>query len=438
MKRLLSLSVGCAGALLSCAGLPALRAAQSGDRAALSTALVAREKAGELTNAEATTLARAVAERELRTAAGPEAVDRVRDGRPCAHELDAALAARSAAGDAAAAEAALARLEARALDPDDARSHLADASSSWRAVGARGLVRASDQPARARALLDPDPAVRRAAARAAREARDPADRTPLADAARRDPEPLVRTEAVRSLAVLPATPDGSTAEVLRDLWIAGDDGLREDIAVAWSSADVWDAGGREALRVIIASDEGPGAVEAAAAVLRRRAAPPELAGSAIAQLVRAMGHGTTALRSQALAESPAHSKELRPLFAELADSDDAELRVGALARLAEEKDARAVEKLEALAQPGFCRRRPCAARARQRRRSPCAGLDRERFRGAGSRRAPGCGHGARRARRRGARGPVAGGRRRARPDARRLHDPDFGAQAVNAACPSPG
>jgi HEAT repeat protein len=209
-------------------------------------------------------------------------------------------------------------------------------------------------------LLDPEPGVRRAAARAAREARDPADGTALADAARRDPEPIVRTEAVRALAALPATPDSRVADALRDLWTAGDDGLREDIALAWSSPQLWNAGGRDALRVIVASEQGPGVVEAAAAVLRRGDAQGELAESAMAQLVRAMQRGPTPTRLQALAQSPANAKEFVPVVQELAESDDLEIRLAALARLASAKDARAVEKLEALARPGS----PVAQRAR--------------------------------------------------------------------------
>jgi hypothetical protein len=209
-------------------------------------------------------------------------------------------------------------------------------------------------------LLDPDPSVRRAAARAARDARDPGDGLALADAARRDPEPIVRTEAVRSIAVLPAAADSRNADVLRDLWTAGDDGLREDIALAWSGPELWGAGGREALRIVVASDHGPGVVEAAAAVLRRGDAQGELAEVAMAQLVRALQRGPTQTRLQALAQSPVAAKELRPIVQEMADSDDGDIRVAALARLANEKDARAVEKLEALAQPGS----PLALRAR--------------------------------------------------------------------------
>jgi hypothetical protein len=72
----------------------------------------------------------------------------------------------------------------------------------------------------------------------------------------------------------------------------------------------------------------------------------------MAQLVRALQRGPTPTRLQALAQSPTGAPELLPIVQEMADSDDGEIRVAALARLADEKDGRAVEKLEALAQPG--------------------------------------------------------------------------------------
>jgi hypothetical protein len=93
-------------------------------------------------------------------------------------------------------------------------------------------------------------------------------------------------------------------------------------------------------------------VEAAAAVLRRRDAPDDVAASAVAQLARALERGTTASRLQALAEAPAGLRELQPIVARLADADDPEIQVAALARLSLEKAPGAVEKLEALARPG--------------------------------------------------------------------------------------
>ncbi|HEY8089529.1 MAG TPA: HEAT repeat domain-containing protein [Polyangiaceae bacterium] len=352
-------SIGLLG-VAACASSPALRAAQHGDRLALQSAVVEREKVGDLSNGEAARLALTVADRELRFASPADAVTRIHDAWPCAHELDDALALRMRTHDAAGAEAALARIDGRGLDLDDARVYLVDPDPRWRSVGARGLVRSEDHGLRQNALLDPDPLVRRQAARAARDATDPNDLDALAEAARVDPEPIVRSEAVRAIAALTPLPNDDAANVLRDLWGKGDDGLREDIALAWSGNAVWGAGGAGALRIVVASDHGPGAVEAAAAVLRHHDAPGEATIAARSQIVRAIEQGARATRLQAIAEAPLDRPEVAAAVAHAAEDDDLVLRVGALARLALEKHGDAVEKLEALAQPGS----PLATRAR--------------------------------------------------------------------------
>jgi hypothetical protein len=332
-----------------------MRAAQRGDRAALEQAIAVHERAGDLSNREAAALARAVADRELRIASSGDAVERVSDALACAHELDDALAERMRAHDAAGAGAALARLDARGLDLGDVRPFLADPDPRWRAVGTRALVRPEDRPARQRALLDPDPLVRRQAARASRDAGDATDLRPLAEAARVDPEPIVRTEAVRSIAALPPAPAGEVADILRDLWTAGDDGLREDIALALSQPAVWGAGGREALLVIVASDHGPGAIEGAAAILRHADAGPDVTQGGIGQLVRAVETGPRRARLQALAQVPLDRPELMAAVRKAATDDDIDVRLAALSRLAGAKKRCApaeTEALEALAQPG--------------------------------------------------------------------------------------
>jgi hypothetical protein len=344
----------------ACSGSPAARAAAAGDRAALHDAIAAREGAGTLSNGEAARIAREVADHDLRSAPPAEAPDRIRDALPCAHELDAALADRMRLHDAPGADAALARIAGHGLSLGDARAYAGDPDSGWRAVGARGLVRLDDREARLRALADDAPGVRRQAARAARDANDADDLRALADAARLDPEPIVRTEAVRAIATL-ASSQGAAVDALRDLWTGGDDGLREDIALAWASPALWDAGGREALRVLVASGHGPGAIEAAAAVLRHAEARGDVVDLAAGQLARAIASGSRATRLQALAEAPLDRPELHDAAVVAASDEDLEVRVGALSRLAgAAAGASARTSLEALAQPGS----PVAARAR--------------------------------------------------------------------------
>jgi hypothetical protein len=370
---------GCSGALVAalsgaCAASPAMRAAERGDHAALRDAIASRERGGTLSNGDAASLAREVADHELRSAPPAEASDRIRDALACAHELDDALADRMRVHDAPGAEAALARIEGRGLSLGDARVFVGDFDSRWRAVGVRALVRPDDRALRLRALVDDDPFVRRQAARAARDAADAADLGPLGEAARLDPEPIVRTEAVRALAALPPSPSGQTADLLRDLWTGGDDGLREDIALAWAAPSIWNAGGKEALRVLVASGRGPGAIEAAAAVLRHGDASAESAQAAVGQLARSIDTGPRLTRLQALAQSPLDRGDLLAAVQKAASDDDLEVRVGALSRLAGAgsgpTQASAVAALEALAQPGGAvaqRARFALASARDRR-----------------------------------------------------------------------
>jgi HEAT repeat protein len=343
----------------SCAASPALRAVERGDRDALRDEIARRERAGDLSTGEAACLAHAVADRDLRGAAAG-ASDVVRDLGPCARELDGALAARMQMADAAGAEAALALVDVGAVDARDLGARaLATPESPWRAVAARGLVRPEDHDARLRALGDPDPKVRRQAARAARAASDPADLGALLEAARVDPEPIVRTEAVRSVATLPPGDDDRVASALADLWTSGDEGLQEDIAIAWARPALWSAGGRERLRDAVAAQHGPGAVEAAASILRTHASDHDAAPLAVALLLRSIDGGGRAVRLQAIAEAPVERPEFSAAIRRASKDDDREVRVAALARLAHD-DSQAASALEELAQPGS----PVSARAR--------------------------------------------------------------------------
>ncbi len=360
MKRILL--IGLVFWAAACASSPAMRAAESGDRAALKTAVDQQEKSASLSNHEAAALALTVANREVRDATGSAGPDRVHDVWSCAHELDDALAERMRTHDDAGAEAALARVDGRGLDVDALRDYLGDPAPLWRAAGTRSLVRQEDHAARLQALLDPDPHVRRQAARAARDATDPNDLEPLAEAARVDPEPLVRTEAVRAIAALTPLPSDDAANALRDLWPTGDDGLREDIALAWAAPALWDAGGPEALRIIVASEHGAGAVEAAAAVLRHKDVGGDVTASALAQLVRAIEQGAPSTRQQAIAQAPLERAELLAAVKKAAEGDDDDVRVAALARLVgpPARGGATLQQLEAFAQPGS----PLSRRAR--------------------------------------------------------------------------
>jgi hypothetical protein len=183
---------------------------------------------------------------------------------------------------------------------------------------------------------------------------DISDLTPVFEAARVDPDAMVRTDAVRLLARFGrlAGDAGKTAEnvtrLLRDLYPTADDPLREDIGAAWAAPEEFAHGGREALRVLLASEDGPGALSAAAAVLREpRRGDAEIETAARATLERAIASGARRNRLHAIAIAPLGGAIREPRSIREAEpsalvialekaslEDDLDVRTSALGRLA--------------------------------------------------------------------------------------------------------
>ncbi|WP_394843704.1 HEAT repeat domain-containing protein [Pendulispora brunnea] len=321
-----------------CGGSPAMRAAEHGDWAALRARIADAHRTGKLTNAEATDLARKVARREITTAPANRAVARVRDVGGCARELDGVLASRMDTHDDAGAEAAWMRIDSGELGLGSARSYTGDTTDAWRAVGARGLSRKKDTQARLAAMGDGSPRVRRAAMRASAEA-DPDDATDaevelLATVARVDPEGIVRSDAVRALASIGGE---KVVGKLRDLWTNGDDGVREAIAVAWSSPRVYAHGGAAPLRLLVAAEHGPGAIEAASAAARRKEIDPGIRSSAVALLARTIVSGSRRDRLHAMSIAPLAEPDIVEAFRKAAKDgsrgSDREMEIAAQSRL---------------------------------------------------------------------------------------------------------
>ena len=331
-----------------CASTPGLDAAERGDFAELKSDIAPRYGSGKLTNDDAAKLARAVATHEVANAKGDDGRARVRELAACAHELDDAFSDRMKTKDDAGAEAALARIDAGNLDPDDVRDAISDRSDAWRAVGVRSLVEEDDVKARQKAFVDPSPVVRRAAFRAAAEAKDPRDVNALAEAARLDPDGLARTDAVRAMG---ATGGKHVVDLLRDVWTHGDAPLRDDIALAYSADASWQAGGREELRLLIAAEKGADVLAAAAAVAREHPDDAEMRASSLALLARAIDRGTQKERLEALAITPLAPELLDSILKASRDDGDAHVRVSALGRLTENPSTRdgAMHSLEAFA-----------------------------------------------------------------------------------------
>ncbi len=352
-----SLAGACGGATR------AMRAAESGDLPTLRDQIGEGEREARLSLRETAELARAVASREILAAPPGAALDRVRELRACAPEVESALVARMKQKGAAGAEAALALLDAQRLGEWDVRSFVASDDADWRAVGVRSLTHAGDRGLRLQATVDPSPRVRRAALHAIAEVKDPEDAAAAFEAARVDPDPMVRTDAVRAMGSL-ARAGADVANRLRDLYATDDDALREDIGAAWASPAVFPNGGREALVVLLASDAGPGGLSAAGAVLRE----PEIRDAAVvaaarAALARAIASGSRRNRLHAIAVTPLAPKPHEPetdvaktlaALREASRDEDLDVRVSALGRLAGDDAPRgdragAVTRLEALA-----------------------------------------------------------------------------------------
>lgn len=348
-----------ASLLLGACGSPAVRAAERGDLARLRAELAGKHERGKVANDEAASLARAVATRELVTARDDAAATaRVRESRACASELDDAFEERMKTHDGAGAEAALARLEGGHLSDGSARDYLGDADDRWRAVGTRTLHREDDRARRQAAVLDPSPRVRRSALRAAARARDVADLDLLFETVRVDPELLLRNEALRAMSQILRGEAGKARAAehvtrLRDLWTSGDDAIREDIAVAWALSPVFESGGREALRVEIATGRGPGAIEAAAVVLRNATMDAELVSSASALIARTVAEGSRRDRRHAILAARPVGLELEALR-KAAKEEDRDVRVQALSRLLDSRPDHdgAMQELESLAGQG--------------------------------------------------------------------------------------
>jgi hypothetical protein len=323
-------------------------AAAKGDLPVVRVHISEGERAANLHMPEVADLARATAEHEVAAATGDAAVERVRDVRGCAPELEGALRDRMKKGDASGAEAAMALLEGKLLGEGEARSYAASGDAGWRAVGVRGSTRRRDAEARRKALLDPSPAVRRAALRAIEEEPSADDLPAVFAVAREDPVPMVRTDAVRLVGLLAHEDDDRGTLALRiarfldDLYPTADAPLREDIGAAWAVPEVFAHGGRESLKLLLLSEQGAGALTAAAAVLREpRVVDAEVETAARATLFRAIESGVQRHRLHAIAIVPLEKgsrasggMSLLDAVEKAAADADPEVQVSALGRLA--------------------------------------------------------------------------------------------------------
>ena len=324
--------------LCNCGGSASLRAAEAGRFNGLSAVVAAEVKRGDLDAGEAVDLARAILRRDVAAAVGDEGATRIRGLAGCARSLDGALERRAESADDAAAAAAMVRLEAN-LSPREDFIHWASEApggprAAFRPVGAVALWGAEDGALRRRLFLDSDQAVRLGALRAAQRAAFADDTDALLEAARLDPYPMARIQAVRAAGAI-----GSARVVLalKDRWASADTALREAIADAWGMPASLDAGGRRELSWAAETQGGAPAIAAAHALVRAgdHALPiPSGPGveAAIGVIERAVKSGVAHERIFAITIAPLTVPPLQKAVIEASIDTDEEVALAAVSR----------------------------------------------------------------------------------------------------------
>ncbi len=314
------------------------KTALEGDLEKLSSEIAAARKSKELPETEVRDLAHAVATRELLSSRGDAGVARVRELRPCINRLVAEFEERSEGKDAGAAAAQLALLEAGRADADDLMDSYASATEpDWRAVAARAAIGPQHGDYRRKAFLDGDLRVRRAALHAALAQPVSADLEAAFEAARLDPDPLVRSLAVRLMGAI----GGRTAVgLLRDVWGRAEPETRQAIVDAWANSSSYDVGGSEQLLWAMETQKGLPAIVAAA---RLAASSSPQRSAAVSVLVRAMDQGPVDEQRLAILLAPT-APELLPTIQKLSQSEDLQAAVMASAALGRHASEREVAR----------------------------------------------------------------------------------------------
>ncbi|MCU0694465.1 MAG: hypothetical protein MUF54_24035 [Polyangiaceae bacterium] len=198
--------------------------------------------------------------------------------------------------------------------------------------------------------------------RASAEASERDDVPALLDAARLDPNPLVRVTAVRALGGLPSK---QVVLGLRDLWPAAADSARQAIVAAWSFPGMLEAGGRRELIWVAESEQGTPAIIAGGILIRVGGGAR---GPGLAALKKGMQTAVSRDRALATSMAPLDSPGFREVVKQAALELDPKVRVAALARLARDPAERndALQSLGQLAvsdRPGADWAREAMARA---------------------------------------------------------------------------
>lgn len=345
-----------AAAALACAASPAKRAARAGDYAALRAALADDLGRGKLDRARARDIAEAVGSREILASRPPSSLAPIEDAQSCAHHLSDALETRAGWDDDGGAMAMLVLMDgqAGAWRSPDSKKLVGDFGGSgrplFRAVAARAAIGSQYGTERRRFFVDPDEKVRLAALRAAMTIADPADRAPLLETTRVDPNPLARSLAIRALGGIGGA---DTVLALRDRWATADEGLREIIVDAWGSRASGADGGLREILSVAETEHGAPAIEAGLVLLGGRPGEREKAAG-LAAVLAGIKDGLERDRKFAISMAPLDYAQLKDAIDRACSAAPPSVRTSACARLSEIPASRtqAIASLQAIAQAG--------------------------------------------------------------------------------------
>jgi HEAT repeat protein len=324
--------------------------AERGDVASVRTEVVRTLKARELEEDDVRDTARATARHLLSHQHAEALTATMRTLSPCAQELESEFETIADRDD----PIALAILaDADRIGTGRLTQYRDHSDARLRALGARTLVGEANGASRRKALLDPSPEVRRGAMRAALQQPSAADEADLLDAARRDPDPYVRSTALRVLAIVPSRSERLVG-LLWDLWESSDDAGRETLATSFALRPLYERGGRDVLRVLLAQRKGPGVI--AGALAAARAAGPAMASQsddvrdlARSALVEHARIGTQRERLFVLASTPLDWQAMLDTVRTNSTDSDSAVAVRAWTRRAESEPAAAKLALRSFA-----------------------------------------------------------------------------------------